>query len=109
MILDDPGLEVAYGILAFVAWVWALSQLRAALIKPTEWRVVTVLWMATKAGFFTYAGSIWWTNELNTTALKYAVYTLAITHVIAFIAWLRIPPERTQVLDRPPLVDPKGY
>lgn len=89
--IDNHVMEVAYAVLVFVAWVWALSQLRVAIVRGTRWRWVTVMWMTAKASFFTVIGSIWWFNWLDTGVLSAAIYALTIAHVIAFIEWLRVP------------------
>lgn len=89
--IDNHIMEIAYAVLNFVAWVWAISQLRVAIIRGTRWRWVTTGWMVAKASFFTVAGSLWWFNWFDETVFSAAIYALTIAHVIAFIEWLRVP------------------
>ena len=91
MILDDPWIEAAYLILITIAWLWALSQLRYAVRYGGAWRWITAYWLASKAAFFTVAGSVWWTNHLNETVFRLALYSLVTAHLIAFIKWITLP------------------
>jgi hypothetical protein len=119
---DFGRIDVAHLVLAFVAWVWALSQVKALVReihagRSTDgaevgrgWRLTTVLWMTTKASYFTFVGSVWWFDTFNIHHYEIAIYTLSGVHVVAFIHWLKLKrDEGKQVTLPPPPVTPEAY
>ena len=95
MILDDPWIEAAYLVLITIAWSWAVSQICYAVKYGGAWRWITTYWLASKATFFTVAGSVWWTNHLNETVFRLALYSLVLAHLVAFLKWLTLPKSNT--------------
>ncbi len=105
--MDDRGVEIAYAVLVFVAWVWALSQVRQVVQTrswrwPFPWRTTAALWMTTSAAFFTYVGSVWWFDQFSYDAHQIAIYTLSTVYVIAFVHWIRLPQEKAPHPSLPP-------
>jgi hypothetical protein len=113
--MNDFGrIDLAHLVLAFVAWVWALSQIKAAVQEvrgirdPDEtwlervWRLATALWMTTKASYFTFVGTVWWFDRFVLREYEIAIYVLATVHVIAFVPWLLIRRRDSRMQSVPP-------
>lgn len=96
--LDNHRIELAYAVVAAIKWIWALSQIKAAVIAPDwvwwppTWRIATAMRVTVLALFFTFAGSIWWFDYFNPTVHEIALYMLAIVDTWVFIVWLRRRP-----------------
>lgn len=89
--MDNPVTEGAYVALVIIAWTWALSQLRYAASDGDAWRWITAYWLTSKAVFFTVAASVRWLDTLHEPVFRLALYNLVLAHLVAFIAWLRLP------------------
>jgi hypothetical protein len=111
---DFGRIDIAHLVLATVAWIWALSQIRAAIQElrgvrnPDEttlervWRLATALWMTTKASYFTFVASVWWFDRFVLHEYEVAIYFLATVHVIAFVPWLLLRRRADRIPSVPP-------
>lgn len=93
--------QIAYIASAGIAWLWAGSQIKLAIHElrspdTSWWRVNAAQWLVVKAVFITYIGVAAWESIPDHDAM---VYLFLISHLIAFLHWLRLPsPAKTDPL-----------
>jgi hypothetical protein len=95
--IESVAVEIAYGTLVAIAWVWAISQVRFtwAIEGPprsrVSWRWKVSAWLSAKAAFFTIAGSFFWFDWFDPHLHAIAILVLAAVHVWSYAAWRRLP------------------